>query len=180
MTTIIRLKIFSIVCLFFLFLSLTARELILSDLYLDSNRFWSISLTFGFLTGLLFSISLLRKGQTALDRFRILALMGIAGIICGPGVFGGFNRLRSIKLMDKKFTVEKVVPLVEGRGISLSDLESPDAYELFLESDLGFVKLKMQPSKVVTSLDSRDVIKLTIRGGIMGFHFFDSNSLQKL
>jgi hypothetical protein len=106
--------------------------------------------------------------------------MGIAGIICGPGVFGGLNRLRSIKLMDKKFTVEKVVPLVEGRGISLSDLESPDAYELFLESDLGFVKLKMQPSKVVTSLDSRDVIKLTIRGGIMGFHFFDSNSLQKL
>ena len=64
--------------------------------------------------------------------------------------------------------------------VSFVFLESPDAYELFLESDLGFVKLKMQPSTVVTSLDSRDAIKLTIRGGLMGFHFFDSSSLQKL
>lgn len=180
MTMIIKLKIFGYVCLFFLFLSLSARELILSDLYLNKGSFWSISLIFGFLTALLLAIPYFKKGQTGLDRFRVISLMGIAGLFIGPGLFGTLNRMRSVDLVDKEFSVEQVIPLVEGRGIGLSDLESPDAYRLFLETDHGYLKLRMQPSKLISELKKGDQISITVCGGLLGFHFFDNDSLKKI
>lgn len=180
MTMLSKLKIFGYVFIFFLLLSLSARELILSDLYLDKGRFWSVSLLFGCLSALLLSVSLLKKGQTALDRFRLLFLLGIAGLVTGPGFFGSLNRLRTVELMEKEFSVKKVVPVVEGRGISLSDLEAPDGYELFLETEVGFVKFKMKPSEIISTLKTGDQIGLTIYAGLLGFHFFDNDSLKKI
>jgi xanthosine utilization system XapX-like protein len=180
MTIMNKLKIFSSVILFFICLSLTARELILSDLYLDSGKFWSVSLIFGLLVSLLFIIYFLKKDQTALDRFRIIALLGIAGFVSGPGVFGGINRLFSEEVMHKSFIVRRVTPMVEGRGLIQDNLEKPDSYKLNLETEQGFLELTLPSDDLMPTLKSGDNIELTVCNGLLGFRFFDNESLQKI
>ncbi len=164
---------------FFALLSLSARELVYTDLYIRAKYFWMVTLVFGGLAGLGLAAFLFKKTQLPSERLRLSVLMLIFGICAGPGFSGLINRINAVPTLKKEFIVLESTPYFEGRGISPFDLETPDTYKVVLDSGYGKLVLRLPPEGIVSSLKPNDRIQLQVMEGLLGFAYFDKHSLQK-
>ena len=176
----LRLSIVFGTIVFFVLLGSSIVEFVKYEMYFEPGRLLVLGLILGGSTALFIATGFLKKMQSGLDRFRILALSLIIGIFTGPGLFGLINGLGASVNRDYVFTFNSSLPIIHGEAM-FSPVETDAMYcAVILESSSGFLRFKLENTEELRSLKQGDLVKMTIMEGLLGFDYFSASSFQKI